>query len=268
MSDKLIKIVRFIGLGFLEPVIRLSRGEETKKNLTDILKKIVAPLASILLFILLWQGGATALFNTEANYRIEKAFNEQGQTGADAMAACIKSGDVSCQPNTLPSPSQVKASFYSLLEDHKTISADKRAFKEKTAALNKQRISEGKKSIVYTGRPSFVDQIITSIKTVFAGFLLAIFIAVPIGVVIGLSETLRSSINWLIQILKPVSPVVWLLLVFMIVKTLTKDSDTDSSFIISFISVGLCSMWATLVNTVMGVSTVDKDILNVAKVLN
>ena len=89
----------------------------------------------------------------------------------------------------------------------------------------------------------------------------------PIGVVIGLSETLKSSINWLIQIFKPVSPVVWLLLVFMIVKTLTKDSEADSSFIISFISVGLCSMWATLVNTVMGVSTVDKDILNVAKVL-
>jgi len=96
---------------------------------------------------------------------------------------------------------------------------------------------------------------------------LAIFIAVPIGVVIGLSDTLKSSINWLIQIFKPVSPVVWLLLVFMIVKTLTKDSDTDTSFIISFISVGLCSMWATLVNTVMGVSTVDNDILNVAKVL-
>jgi len=267
MSDKLIKTVRFIGLGFLEPVIRLSRGEETKKNLIEILKKIVAPLASILLFILIWQSGSTALYNTEASYRIEKAFNEQGQEGADAMAECIESGDVSCQPNTLPSPSQVKASFYSLLEDHKTIRADKKAFKEKTADLNKQRAANGEKPITYTGRPSFVDQIITSIKTVFAGFLLAIFIAVPIGVVIGLSDTLRSSINWLIQIFKPVSPVVWLLLVFMIVKTLTKDSDTDTSFIISFISVGLCSMWATLVNTVMGVSTVDKDILNVAKVL-
>lgn len=267
MSDKLIKIVRFIGLGFLEPIIRLSRGEETKKNLTEILKKIVAPLASILIFLLVWQTGSTALFNTEAEYRIEKAFNEQGQEGADEMLLCIESGDVSCQPNTLPSPSQVKASFYSLIEDHKVISTDKKAFKEKTAELNKQRKAEGEKPITYTGRPSFVDQIITSIKTVFAGFLLAIFIAVPIGVVIGLSDTLKSSINWLIQIFKPVSPVVWLLLVFMIVKTLTKDSDTDTSFIISFISVGLCSMWATLVNTVMGVSTVDKDILNVAKVL-
>jgi len=267
MSDQLIKIVRFCGLGFLEPVIRLSRGEETKKNLTEILKKIVAPLASILLFLLIWQSGSTALYNKEASFRIEKAYDEQGQEGADAMTACIESGHVSCQPNTLPSPSQVKASFYSLIEDHKIIKADKKAFKEKTEELNKQREAEGEKPITYTGRPSFVDQIITSIKTVFAGFLLAIFIAVPAGIILGLSDTLRSSLNWLIQIFKPVSPVVWLLLVFMIVKTLTKGSDTDTSFIISFISVGLCSMWATLINTSMGVASVDKDILNVAKVL-
>ena len=34
-----------------------------------------------------------------------------------------------------------------------------------------------------------------------------------------------------------------------------------------FISVGLCAMWATLVNTSVGVATVDKDFLNVASVL-
>ena len=267
MSDKLIKTVRFIGLSFLEPVIRLIKGEEAKKNLILILKKIVAPIASVFLFLVIWQTGSDILYNTEAEYRIEKAFNEQGQAAADEMDACIKSGDISCQPNTLPSPSQVKESFFKLLEDHKIISADKKAFKEKTATLNEKRKADGKEAIVYTGRPSFIDQIWTSIKTVFAGFLLAIFIAVPIGIVIGLSSTLRSSFNWLIQIFKPVSPVVWLLLVFMIVKTLTKDSNSDSAFIISFISVGLCSMWATLVNTAMGVSTVDQDFINVAKVL-
>lgn len=267
MSDKLIKTIRFIGLGFLEPIIRLIRGEETSKNLIMVLKKIVAPIASVFLFLLIWQSGSSALYNIEADYRIEKALTEQGQEAAEAMKICIESGDVSCKPNTLPSPAEVKASFIKLLEDHKIINADKKAFKEKTAELNAMRESEGKTAIVYTGRPSFVDQIVTSIKTVFAGFLLAIFIAVPIGIVIGLNETLRSSFNWLIQILKPVSPVVWLLLVFMIVKTLTKDSESDSAFIISFISVGLCSMWATLINTAMGVSTVDQDFINVAKVL-
>ena len=238
-----------------------------KWNVRTFLRKVLIPLASILLFIGLWHVGAKALFNIEADYKIEKALTDQGQAAADEMAACIASGDVSCQPNTLPSPAQVWTSFNTLIADHKTISADKAEFKAKTAALNEKREAEGKAPITYTGRPSFVDQIFTSLKTVFAGFLLALVIAVPVGIIIGLSPTLRNSFNWLIQIFKPVSPVVWLLLVFMIVKTMTKDSDSDSAFIISFISVGLCAMWATLVNTAMGVSTVDKDYINVAKVL-
>ena len=261
------RVSQIIGLGFFKPFAALFSGKPQKEDIQAILKKVIAPIASVILFIGLWQAGSTALFNMEANAKIEKALADQGPEAAEAMKACIASGDVSCQPNTLPSPSQVWASYKTLLEDHRIISADKVAFKEKTAAINEKRIAEGKEPIKYTGRPSFVDQIFTSLKTVFAGFLLALIIAVPIGVIIGLSNTLRSSINWLIQIFKPVSPVVWLLLVFMIVKTMTKDSNSDSAFIISFISVGLCSMWATLVNTAMGVSSVDKDYINVAKVL-
>lgn len=252
---------------YKNPLVEIIQGKEAGKNLRLILKKVIAPMASVLLFVALWQSGSQYLFDKEADYRIEKARIEQGEEAALKMKDCIDSGDISCQPNTLPSPAQVKNSFFKLLEDHRLISKDKKDFKLKTSEINKKRSAEGKPPIVYTGRPSFVDQILTSIKTVFAGFLLAILIAIPIGIIIGLSETLRDSLNWLIQIFKPVSPVVWLLLVFMIVKTLTKDSDSDSSFIISFISVGLCSMWATLVNTAMGVSTVDQDFINVAKVL-
>ncbi|WP_299551288.1 ABC transporter permease [Seonamhaeicola sp.] len=266
-SITLNKVSKFVGLGFISTLKSLFTGKLDKEDFKDFLRKTVVPLTSIVLFIGLWHVGAKTLYNIEADYKINKAMEEQGQAAADEMAACIASGDISCQPNTLPSPAQVWDSYKTLLADHKAISADKAAFKEKTAALNAKRIAEGKAPITYTGRPSFVDQIITSLKTVFAGFLLALFIAVPIGIVIGLSKTLRSSFNWLIQIFKPVSPVVWLLLVFMIVKTMTKDSNSDSAFIISFISVGLCAMWATLVNTAMGVSTVDKDYINVAKVL-
>ncbi len=183
------------------------------------------------------------------------------------MKQCIASGDVSCQPNTLPTPKQVYGGFLSLLADHQIIAGKKVAFKAKTAKVNASRRAKGKSAIKYTGRPSFVDQVLTSIQTVIAGVLLAIFFAIPIGIVLGLSESLRSSLNWIIQIFKPVSPVVWLLLVFMIVKTAVQNADMDKSFIISFISVGLCSMWALLVNTSVGVSSVDKDYLNVASVL-
>ena len=266
-SVTLIKLTKIIEFGFLGTLKSIFTGNIEKEDFRNFLRKVVVPLASIILFIGLWHMGAKSLYNIEADYKIEKALNEQGQEAADAMKACIASGAIKCQPNTLPSPVQVWGSFKTLLNDHYVIKADKAAFIEKTAALNAKRLANGKDAITYTGRPSFVDQILTSLKTVFAGFILALLIAVPIGIVIGLSKTLRSSVNWLIQIFKPVSPVVWLLLVFMIVKTLTKDSESDSAFIISFISVGLCSMWATLVNTAMGVSSVDKDYINVAKVL-
>jgi nitrate/nitrite transport system permease protein len=266
-SITLGKVTKFMGLGFLSTFKDLFTGKLDKDDFKVFLRKVIVPIASILLFIGIWHLGAKALYNIEADFRINKALEEQGQVAADEMAACIAAGEVSCQPNTLPSPGKVWASFQSLLKDHALISADKAAFIEKTAALNETRVAKGQDPIVYTGRPSFVDQIFRSLKTVFAGFFLALLIAVPLGIFIGLSPTLKSAFNWFIQIFKPVSPVVWYLLVFMIVKTLLIDSSEDSSFTISFISVGLCSMWATLVNTAMGVSSVDKDYINVAKVL-
>ena len=264
-SIALGKASKSVGLGLYNSL--KSAFTIGKLDFKVVLRKVIVPIASVLLFLGIWQLGSSILYNIEADFKIEKALKDQGQAAADAMKACIASGELSCQPNTLPSPSKVWDSFQSLLRDHSIISADKAAFKEKTAALNAKRIADGKNPIVYTGRPSFVDQIFRSLKTVFAGFFLALLIAVPLGIFIGLSPTLKSAFNWFIQIFKPVSPVVWYLLVFMIVKTVLIGSSEDSSFTISFISVGLCSMWATLVNTAMGVATVDKDYINVAKVL-
>jgi nitrate/nitrite transport system permease protein len=251
---------------FKQTILKLTPSMK-KDGVFKSLKNTGITLLSILLFLGLWQMGSKALYNKEANYRVEKALQERGEEAAAAERACIESGDSSCQPNTLPSPSQVWASLQSLIADHQVISADKAAFAEKMAVTNEKMISQGKDPIVYTGRASFVDIVLTSIKTVFAGFLLAMFIAVPIGIIIGLSPSLRSAFNWFIQIFKPVSPVVWYLLVFMIVKTLYIGDSSDNAFVISFISVGLCAMWATLVNTAMGVASVDKDYINVAKVL-
>lgn len=267
MKDNFIRSIRFVGLGSLEPLVRLFYKEEPKKNSIAFLKKVGFPLISVLLFLGLWHQGATYLYNVEAERRIEKALEERGAEAAEEMRTCISSGDVSCQPNTLPSPKKVYAALETLWQDHKAISQKKVEFAQKVSKTNEQRQAQGLSSIEYTGRPSFLDQIGTSLKTVFAGFLLAIFIAIPVGMVMGLSSTVRTAMNWLIQVFRPVSPVVWLLLVFMIVKTLISNPDMDKSFVISFISVGFCAMWATLVNTSMGVSSVDKDYINVSKVL-
>lgn len=231
------------------------------------LRQTATTVFSILVFIAIWHLGATALFNIEADAKIEKAMTEQGADAAAKVKTCIETGTDGCQPNTLPTPVKVLGGAQMLWADHLAISKKKSDFEAKTATLNASRRKSGQAEITYTGRPSFVDQIFTSLKTIIMGCLLAMVIAIPIGILLGLSENLRSSLNWFIQIFKPVSPVVWLLLVFMIVKTLLRNPDVDKSFIISFISVGLCSMWATLVNTSVGVSSVDKDYLNVASVL-
>lgn len=267
MKTKIIKAVNFIGLGYLEPLIRLISGEEVKKNGKEAFKKIVFPLLSVVVFILLWQSFSSYLNNVESEIKIEKALKDQGPEAAKKLEACIESGDISCKPNSLPSPAMVATALGKLWDDHKVMSAKKEDFIAQYASVNEERAAKGETEIRYTGRPSFVDQIKTSLKTVFAGFLLSVIIAIPLGIVLGLSTTLRTSFNWIVQILKPVSPVVWLLLVSMIVKTVLTNVEVEKSFVISFISVGLCSMWATLVNTSVGVSSVDKDFMNVAKVL-
>ncbi len=254
-------------INVMKPITEFFKLKFGKVNFLKGFKKTGITILSILLFLGFWHLGSKSLYNKEADYKIEKALTEQGQAAADAERACIASGESGCQPNTLPSPTQVWASLQSLIADHYIIKQKKDAFATKMEATNQKLIANGKDAIVYTGRASFIDTVLTSIKTVFAGFLLALLIAVPIGIIIGLSPTLRSAFNWFIQIFKPVSPVVWYLLVFMIVKTIYIGKSSDNAFVISFISVGLCAMWATLVNTAMGVASVDKDYINVAKVL-
>ena len=253
--------------GMLNALLSKIKLKKPKFNVKTLARKLLVPLVSIIAFLGIWHFGSSALRQREIDFRVEKTLTDQGQAAADALAACFANNSADCQTNTLPSPTQVWSSVLTLVDDHYIIKKDKEDFAAKTASLNEKRLAAGQDAIVYTGRPSFIDIVFTSLKTVFAGFLLAFFIAVPIGIVIGLSENLRNAMNWFIQVFKPVSPVVWYLLVFMIVKTLLIGSTSDNSFVISFISVGLCSMWATLVNTAMGVSSVDKDYINVAKVL-
>jgi nitrate/nitrite transport system permease protein len=47
----------------------------------------------------------------------------------------------------------------------------------------------------------------------------------------------------------------------------TNDPLFEKSFLNSAITVTLCSMWPTIINTAHGVSSIDRDLMNVAKVL-
>jgi len=122
----------------------------------------------------------------------------------------------------------------------------------------------------YTGNATFFDQIITSIVTVMAGFLLASVIAIPIGIVAGLSKTVYAALNPLVQIFKPVSPLAWLPIVTMIVSATYVTSDDawfEKSFLNSAITVLLCCLWPTIISTAVGVTNVTQDLQNVSHVL-
>ena len=102
-----------------------------------------------------------------------------------------------------------------------------------------------------------------------SGFILAAVIAIPLGIAIGLSKTLNQAINPVIQIFKPVSPLAWLPLVTMVVSALYVSPDplVAKSFLNSMITVTLCCIWPMVINTSVGVSSIDKDLINVSKVL-
>lgn len=97
-----------------------------------------------------------------------------------------------------------------------------------------------------------------SLYLVGKGYFLAIAMAVPIGLLLGLSPTFTKAFDPIIQILRPISPLAW----FPIGLGLFKGLDGAGLFTIAF-----CSMWPTVLNTAQGVRSVPQDYLNVSRVL-
>jgi nitrate/nitrite transport system permease protein len=206
----------------------------------SLLQSILIPIVGILLFLAVWHIGAS---------KVETSLG------------------------TLPGPTQVWSQFVNLIDEHQAERVKEAAFYERQEKRNAKKLEKNPDAIVkirpYTGAPTFFDQIITSLITVMSGFLLASLIAIPLGIVCGMSAKIYSAFNPLIQIFKPVSPLAWLPLVTIVVSALvvTNDPSMPKSFIISAITVTLCCLWPTVINTTIGVSQIDNDLINVSKVL-
>ncbi len=100
--------------------------------------------------------------------------------------------------------------------------------------------------------------LLASLKRVIIGFALGAVVAIPVGFLIGMSRPAMLAINPIIQVLKPVSPLAWLPIALAIFNL----ADPSAIFVI-FIT----SLWSTIINTAMGVASVPKDYLDVAKML-
>jgi len=173
----------------------------------------------------------------------------------------------------LPGPVQVWGQAVSLLQEHQAERRKADEFHARQEQRNAEKLAADPTAEVkirpYTGKPTFIDQIGTSLLTVATGFIIASLIAIPVGIICGMSATLYTALNPLIQIFKPVSPLAWLPLVTMVVSALYISDDPlfAKSFVTSAITVTLCCLWPTIINTTVGVSSVSKDLLNVSRVL-
>ncbi len=100
--------------------------------------------------------------------------------------------------------------------------------------------------------------LLISLRRVAIGYIAASLIAVPLGILIGMSKVALKAFNPYIQLLKPVSPLAWLPLGLF----LLRDSEKTGIFIIL-----ISSIWPTLINTAFGVANVSPEYLDVAKTL-
>ncbi len=240
MKDKLIYFLEMTGFTWFIPLVRLSAGESPKHQMQELGKMVGVPLFAIAVFLFLWHLGAA------------KVITSLGQ---------------------VPGPTQVWEQVNVLVDEHYEARDREQAFYERQEQRNAAKLEKNPDAEVtirpYTGKETFFDQILTSLFTVFVGFLIATVIAVPVGIVAGLSDTLYSALNPLIQVFKPVSPLAWLPIVTMVVSAVYVSDNPifEKSFITSALTVTLCSLWPTLINTAVGVSSIDKDLINVARVL-
>lgn len=100
--------------------------------------------------------------------------------------------------------------------------------------------------------------LLSSLRRVLIGFSLGALVAIPLGFLIGMSKQAMMALNPVIQIFKPVSPLAWLPISLAIFNL----ADPSAIFVI-FIT----SLWPTILNTALGVSSVNKDYIDVARVL-
>jgi nitrate/nitrite transport system permease protein len=230
---------RVLGLGWLTPMLRILSGENPRAQLADLWRLLVVPLLAILGFLMLWAWAAPKVQTSLGAVPGPAQVWEQAQIlHADAIAERRK-----------------EAAFYA-------------SQAEKNAALIAEGKSDAVKERAYTGKPTYYEQIFTSVQTVFFGFLLATLVAVPLGILSGMSATANAALNPLVQIFKPVSPLAWLPIVTMVVSAVYEgDGALSKSFVISAVTVTLCSLWPTLINTALGVASIDKDLVNVGRVL-
>jgi nitrate/nitrite transport system permease protein len=107
-----------------------------------------------------------------------------------------------------------------------------------------------------------------SLIRVMKGYLIALAIGTPLGFLLGSSELFRRCFDPIIQVLRPVSPLAWLPLGYLLFMGLRDQYGMDVGEAAAIFTVAICAMWPTVLNTAVGVRAIPQDYHNVSKVLN
>ena len=267
---KALKFCEIAGLPVLEPFVRLLAGEDPKEQMIGIAKFLLLPIAAVALFLVAWSAASKTIVSDSAQLPSPTATWEAGKE-LFAMHFAQRAADAAKKKAKVQEAVQFMADANAL---QKRAAGAPEATREKLLAnaliLKKKAVRAA--NYKPTSAPTFVDQIFTSLKTVFFGFGIATLIAVPLGVLCGMSPWFNAALTPFIQVFKPVSPLAWLPLAGVVIiwaysGSAAGETIFEKAFLISAVTVSLCSLWPTLVNTTLGVASVDKDYMNVAKVL-
>lgn len=212
----------------------------TPAKIRSMILAVIIPSLGLLAFLLFWHVGAPSIKTSLGDF---------------------------------PGPAQVYEQWNNLVDEYHAENVREEEFYARQEKRNAELLAKNPDAEIrvreFSGRPTFFDKIETSLITVLCGFFAATVIAVPIGILIGLSQPLYQAFNPLIQIFKPVSPLAWLPLITLVVSAVYVSESPlfSKSFIISMFTVTLCSLWPTMINTAVGVAGVSKDLINVSRVL-
>jgi nitrate/nitrite transport system permease protein len=237
--DRLALIFGRLGLTWFVPVVHVIAGRERAYQMRLLLRLVGLPLIAIILVLFAWQ----------------------------VIALQVQVGTMH-----LPTPGQVWARGIEQVVEMRAEGVRHAQYEKDlvgTAAELKMSVDEVRQQMPFASKKLFIDQVLLSLKTAFVGVGLAMVVAIPLGIICGLSNTIFSMVNPMIQVLKPVSPLAWFPVVYLLCNSaVSNHGPVSKSFLVAALVVALCSLWPALINTANGVANVERDHLNVAKVLN
>lgn len=261
--ERAVRFFHLIGFPVFEPVVRLVARDQPAKQIKLITQYIGVPILCFCLFLILWSAVARTI---RTNYGTVPTPSD---TWHGLQTLTQNYYDEQDRAENYYAQRKTQAAALIAQAERLEITAVSGSRESRKAAALRAK-AERQLSQKYMGPPTYPQQILTSLRTVFTGFAIASVIAIPIGIICGLSKIAMAALNPLIQIFKPVSPLAWLPIVAIVVGALHPmewDQYVSKAFINSAVTVALCSLWPTLMNTALGVASIDKDYLNVAKVL-